>query len=132
MSSQKQNIIIIASVVIAMLAIGIWYYYRAETIAKDEDCVSEFFGLSPFEYRLQDKLYSQDCNGCTSFGIITYWLADIDTINSNVRDDMLEHGAVESDGCICLEVIRGDILGRMTLYRDSLSSKATITYSKIK
>lgn len=133
MSKHKQNIIIIASVVIAMLAIGIWhYYYRAETVAKDEERIPEFFGLNSFEYRLQDKLYSQDSDGCMSFGVITYWLTDVDAVKSNPWDDMLEHGAVESNKNISLEVVREDILGRMTLYRDSTSTKATITYRKIK
>lgn len=116
----------------AMLAIGVWHYYRDETIVKDAGRVPEFFGLESFEYRLQDKLYSQDNDGCMSFGVTTYWLADIDTVKSNVMEDMLDRGAVESDKRISLEVARGDILGRMTLYSDSTSYKATIIYRKIK
>lgn len=116
----------------AMLAIGVWHYYRAETIVKDAERVPEFFGLKSFEYRLQDKLYSQDNDGCMSFGVTTYWLAVIDTFKSNVREDMLDRGAVESDKRISLDVARGDILGRMTLYPDSTSYRATIIYRKIK
>lgn len=130
--SCTRKVILIASVVFTMLAIGVWHYCRAETIAKDAERVPEFFGLESFEYRLQDKLHSQDNDGCMSFGVITYWLADIHTLNCNVRENMLDRGAVESNKRISLEVARGDILGRMTLYPDSTSYKATIIYRKIK
>lgn len=121
----------IASVVVAVLAISIWNHYRAETIAKNPNRIPEFFGLKTFKYRLQDEMYSQDSEGCVGFGCISYWLTEIDTVNSNVREDMLERGALESDGSLKLVTETGDVTGQMTLYCDSTSVKATVNYRKI-